>query len=73
LRLDSTDLCLGLFTVGVSAPISCIMGGGQEMFPFSLHFPTLLSLCWRVWGYKSAGLGWSQGLFALNEFLPGTS
>jgi hypothetical protein len=36
-------------------------------------FHILPYLCWRVWGYKSAGLGWSQGLFALNEFLPGTS
>jgi hypothetical protein len=43
LRLDSTDPFLGLFTLGVSAPISCLMGG-QEMFPsFSPHFLTLLS------------------------------
>jgi hypothetical protein len=27
LRLDSTDPCLGLFTLGVSASISCIMAG----------------------------------------------
>jgi hypothetical protein len=27
LRLDSTDPCLGLFTLGVSASISCIMVG----------------------------------------------
>jgi hypothetical protein len=43
LRLDSTDLCLGLFTLGVSAPISCIMVG-QEMFPFFSPFSHTLIL-----------------------------
>jgi hypothetical protein len=36
-------------------------------------FPILPYLCWRVRGHKSAGPGWSQGLFVLNEVLCGTA
>jgi hypothetical protein len=45
LRLDSTDPFLGLFTLGVSAPISCLIGGaGNVPFFFSPFSHTLILL-----------------------------
>jgi hypothetical protein len=39
----------------------------------SYIFHTLPYLCWRAWGHRNIGPGWSRGSFALNGFLHGTA
>jgi hypothetical protein len=59
-------------------PVLCTWGGTLSLCQgFFWHidyiFRTLPYLCWTAWGHKSAGPGWSQGLFTLNVFLHGAA